>query len=696
MQKATDLKNSISSSVYGIQHLFSDLEKQWSALKKTPQPPSVANEVHALGPANLDNVRHQFTSCIDSIRSICTQFETEVLSDVKKMGAGADPAFRKHLTHLKEQAQLENTVMRVKETLKDTKDQLEQSLNDREESKLSVQTRKLERLAHSLGLMPFVEASQRNESGAQTTTFTLGGTSIVVDIFLDEAGHVLRTKVTYVPDNLQSDQNDRVDQLLAKNMQSQTFDVFSRNVGALALLDQMNVKYAPTDFFLILRGLIADLQMIYSQEMQLLSKDVASVLMEGHGVPNKHLDYPGLSISYWISKELFLGSDWEAVGEAIEKDENHPLLSNTAKVLISFEESQQPQYFIPTQRKHFMVDLEESIDNIKESENGEHLDIVKERTWPKFMQPMRFVKMKPTYPNVTPVPVRFVAKLDPPIPAADAIVRKLMIATDLVNDSFAVVENTPSSDIPCLEDLLVKDNASSLNADTTWTVEFENASTQVYKYMRSSPTSGKILTRVPFNHPRQLHNILQYLRQQQMFNTLFQSIFNGEAKQQGSEKNRVLALDQILEESQSDDKLYVEVASVDAPGMIHLTLSLPPSAHSDRLALLSVSIEVPKDTPAKPVVRLDPPSAGERDPMHRLAWQPDIFDEDKMTRVIQTGYNIPLLVRWLWKRIEQHPEMDYIVQTSRLGLRRSRNEDRTQTQQHYEKRIRTEFDSFPH
>ena len=116
-------------------------------------------EVHALGPVNLDNARHEFTSCIDSIRSICSQFETEVLSDVKKMGAGADPAFRKHLTHLKEQAQLESTVMRVKNTLKSTKDLLEQSLNDREESKSKVQTRRLERLAQSMGYLVRARAS---------------------------------------------------------------------------------------------------------------------------------------------------------------------------------------------------------------------------------------------------------------------------------------------------------------------------------------------------------------------------------------------------------------------------------------------------------------------------------------------------------------------------------------------------------
>ncbi|KAI9256577.1 mediator of RNA polymerase II transcription subunit 1-domain-containing protein [Phascolomyces articulosus] len=440
MQRSTDTKNSISSSVYGIQHLFSDLEKQWLALKKDPQSSTVANEVHALGPVNLDNVRHQFTTCIDSIRSICTQFETEVLSDVKKMGAGADPAFRKHLTHLKEQAQLESTVMHVKDTLKNTKDSLEQSLNDREESKSIVQTRKLERLAHSMGLMPFVDASQRNELGEQITTITLGGTVIVIDIDLDKSGQVLRSKVTYVSEVLQSDQDDKVDRLLARNLQSENFDIFTRNIGALALLDRLNVKYAPVDFFLIIRGLIADLKSIYDQEMQLLSNDIASVLMEGHGIPNKHLDYPGLSISYWISKEHFLGSDWESVQETTEKGENHILLSDTAKVLISFEESQQPQSFIPPNRKHYMLGFEESTDSAKESENGDHLDIVKERTWPKFMQPMRFVKMLPSYPGVTPVPIRFVAKLDPPIPAADAIVRKLMIATDLVNDCKFIAE----------------------------------------------------------------------------------------------------------------------------------------------------------------------------------------------------------------------------------------------------------------
>lgn len=60
-------------------------------------------ELHALGAINLDKAREEFSQQINIIRSVCSQFETEVLGDVMKMGVGADPAFRKHFTHLKVQ-----------------------------------------------------------------------------------------------------------------------------------------------------------------------------------------------------------------------------------------------------------------------------------------------------------------------------------------------------------------------------------------------------------------------------------------------------------------------------------------------------------------------------------------------------------------------------------------------------------------
>ena len=68
-----------------------------------------------------------------------------------KMGVGADPAFRKHFTHLKEQATLESTVMRVKDALSSTKEFFDKTLREKEESKSKIETQRLEKLAQSMG-----------------------------------------------------------------------------------------------------------------------------------------------------------------------------------------------------------------------------------------------------------------------------------------------------------------------------------------------------------------------------------------------------------------------------------------------------------------------------------------------------------------------------------------------------------------
>lgn len=77
----------------------------------------------------------------------------------------------------------------------------------------------------------------------------------------------MRSKVTYVSDALQNDQDDRVDKMLAENLQSHNFDLFTRNLKSLALLDQLNVKYTPVDFFSITKCLLKDLRNICEQEM---------------------------------------------------------------------------------------------------------------------------------------------------------------------------------------------------------------------------------------------------------------------------------------------------------------------------------------------------------------------------------------------------------------------------------------------
>lgn len=78
---------------------------------------------------------------------------------------------------------------------------------------------------------------------------------------------MLRSNVTYASETLKDEQDDRVDKMLAENLQSRNFDLFTRNLKSLALLDQLNVKYSPVNFFSILKNLLNDLRTICRQEM---------------------------------------------------------------------------------------------------------------------------------------------------------------------------------------------------------------------------------------------------------------------------------------------------------------------------------------------------------------------------------------------------------------------------------------------
>ncbi|KAI8062836.1 uncharacterized protein B0P05DRAFT_574427 [Gilbertella persicaria] len=425
-------QHSISSAVFGLQETLRDLQQKLPCLSNTSTQKQsngtsmyMHDELHALGTVNLDKVRQEFTQHVNSIRNICSQFETEVLGDVMKMGAGADPAFRKHFTHLKEQATLESTVMRVKDTLKHTKAFFEDSIKEKEESRSKIETQRLEKIAQSMGLVTFIDSSQKIESGASITTITLGGTVIVIDIDIDDTGRVLKAKVTYVSETLQNDQDDRVDTMFAESLQSRQYDLFKRNLASLALLDQLNVKYSSVDFFLIMKNLFHDLKTIYSQEIAMVS-DESRVLLEGHGMPMQHLDYP--------DKETIKSNTLEN--------------RNTSRLLLSFEDSVQPMYYLPPSQSSYLAGYEEAI--------GEHFKAVTETMTPSFMSPFRFIQPLSTHPEVQAVPIRFVATLDSPLAVSDQVCQKLMTVAGLSNGELVSDVSLDTCTLS-LEEMLLKD-----------------------------------------------------------------------------------------------------------------------------------------------------------------------------------------------------------------------------------------------
>lgn len=85
--------------------------------------------------------------------------------------------------------------------------------------------------------------------------------------------------------------------------------------------------------------------------------------MEGHGIPCRHLDYPGLSIAYFIDKPSLLGTDWTAL-QSLSADQT--ALLGAARLLISFEEAEMPQSFLPPGRKQFLLPVEETDEECEE------------------------------------------------------------------------------------------------------------------------------------------------------------------------------------------------------------------------------------------------------------------------------------------------------------------------------------------
>jgi hypothetical protein len=79
--------------------------------------------------------------------------------------------------------------------------------------------------------------------------------------------------------------------------------------------------------------------------------------------------------------------------------------------------------------------------------------------------------------------------------------------------------------------------------------------------------------------------------------------------------------------------------------------------------MVPLSIDIPVDSPTKPVIRLHSPSAAKS---HR--WNPKVFEEESMSDILQQTHDISSLIGWLYKRMIGADS--YLVEH---GSKRSRN-----------------------
>lgn len=64
------------------------------------------------------------------------------------------------------------------------------------------------------------------------------------------------------------------------------------------------------------------------------------------------------------------GCNWEEMQRSFENNENHHSLSNTSKLLLSFEDSIQPMCYLPPSRSAYLLDFHENEETIRESVDG--------------------------------------------------------------------------------------------------------------------------------------------------------------------------------------------------------------------------------------------------------------------------------------------------------------------------------------
>lgn len=152
-----------------------------------------------------------------------------------------------------------------------------------------------------------------------------------------------------------------------------------------------------------------------------------------------------------------------------------------------------------------------------------------------------------------------------------------------------------------------------------------------------------------------------------MFNTLFQSVFNSHTFRSEASKSigtMSFSLSEILSgkslcsflilkpnfnincvESKNDDAVRIEIATIDAPNSISVTIS-PPPLPNQLFVMVPLSIDIPVDDPTKPKIRLHTPSAAKS-----YRWNPKVFDEEKMSETLQQTNDIPSFISWLYKRM---------------------------------------------
>ncbi|KAF9438805.1 hypothetical protein BGZ76_004404 [Entomortierella beljakovae] len=667
-----------------LQTLVEDSLKQWDLATTATSGTSLVaqNNTRRLtnGPVQIKTLQKEFKEKIAAIRSICLSFAQGPLQQSLNSGdVSSASALRRYSSLLKEETQHDEALSSVKLSMKQCQNILRAASQDGS-IKMEHLISTIRDMSTELGLECYLETGSRTENSVSVSTLTIGGNVIVIDIDVDSTGSIIRVKVSYASE---IHQDERVDRLLAHNLRckcgkllqttpgsgkasegnlthlsdcSRDFDAFSKNLEALATLDSFSKKYPDVDFFHNMKSIDVDLKELFKREMAITGRDIFKVLTQGHGIPMTHAVLPGPSVSYWVSKNDLFGVSWDDLSTAIEQGANEKVKIPFHRISITMEESTSAlSGYLPNDRLGFLLSEEESY-SLNAIPYGSIMNDQGSVNATTILQhPLKWI-----VPNVdTSIEATYVAILHPPVVVAEEVAKQLAELSNQAGLNTTMGAHKDSGYLSIQECLL------SQSADQTqWEVTLEqgrNSVRQIYSFDRTK-NEARMLYRIPFTHISQIYICTKLLRQQLTFNTLFQSCFKETTPVGDSNKRLATILPGTLEDTGLEVSIIIQTPQ--PPNTILATFSNP---YTDTNLILEILIDAGSSLPSARLINGAPVTSATGITSNasmiggsigksgmamnsEISEHPFMIEGEKLTKVLQTCDNIPILIRWILKR----------------------------------------------
>ncbi|CAG8624152.1 9911_t:CDS:10, partial [Paraglomus occultum] len=618
----------VHAYISDLQDLIKTAQEDWGltaetqfssdqALAKSTKVTDSANAIHPLGPVNVGRLASEFKQKIDAVRNILKTFQETTLNQAS-LESNLDSSLRKLLQN---ESKNLRAVSEVQESIKACK-ALALNATQYGVACPDMILKQIERVADDLGL--------KYTSDEETpSTSTLAGHLIVIDIDFDPKTYAI-THVRFTRASDKGEEN-QVNSLLTSQLRSKDLKSFKTNLSALAKMDAL-YKIHSVDFYSAVKCIANDIRSIYEKEHAACMGNTPRILLDGHGIALSNVDRVGPSIAYWTTKYNILDIDWAPFAEANLKGVDHDILRSFHRLWVNIEESQSVNKFLPSDSSHYLLEDDANEDALKEQYDITTSDI----TFSILPTPLKFI-----HPKASSLPsarVHFVAVLEPPVYVSDSVARALGNLAAITSRGFIVTSAYEKRDNRglALEHLLIQDAVpeptltalnKALSPETRWEMLLEDSTyVQVYSFENLFLTSAKKIQRIPFTHPDQLYGFTKLLRQQLVFNTLFQSCFNA-----NSYRSTLSTMHSCFEASLAEAlysvpaRVHVKVETQEPPNRIFVTL---PNISNGSFITLQIQI-APED--AQPYV---------------MCHADDVqLDHARLTRILQACQNIPMLVR---------------------------------------------------